>query len=152
MNSEIQTETVLPPQPPTTEQEINTENTINTNTTNTTITPVTIKTITRQQVTRNVLYTDGTFVPGKFEYVKNKNVREMFSSAWQAISAAEGWYFMAQPIASFMWSTDPQLDNINTRIRNLYDGHSGYTYGFTMRQMQLIARYGEMEYKKNNKN
>jgi hypothetical protein len=134
MNSEIQTEIVLPPQPPTNQEEIN------------------IATITRQQVTRNVLYTDGTFVPGKFEYVKNKNVREMFSTAWQAISAAEGWYFMAQPIESFMWSSNPQLDNINTRIRNLYDGHSGYTYGYTMREMQLIARYGEVEFKKNNKN
>jgi len=149
MNSEIQTETVLPPHPPTSEQEINIENTTDINTT---ITPVTIKTITRQQVTRNVLYTDGTFVPGKFEYVENKNVREMFSTAWQAISAAEGWYFMAQPIETFMWSHDPQLDNINTRIRNLYDGHSGYTYGYTMREMQLIARYGEVEFKKNNKN
>lgn len=149
MNSEIQTEIVLPPLPPTTEQERNIETT---NTINTTITPVTIKTITREQVTRNVLYTDGTFVPGKFEYVKNKNVREMFTTAWQAISAAEGWYFMAQPIESFMWSTDPQLDNINTRIRNLYDGHSGFTYGYTMREMQLIALYGEVEFKKNNKN
>jgi hypothetical protein len=134
MNSEIQTEIVLPPQPPTNQEEIN------------------IATITRQQVTRNVLYTDGTFVPGKFEYVKNKNVREMFSTAWQAISAAEGWYFMAQPIESFMWSTDPQLNKINKKIQELYDNHSGFTYGYTMREMQSIARYGEVEYKKNNKN
>ena len=151
MNSEIQSEIVLPPQPPTTEQEINIENTIHTNTTNITRTPFDIKTITRNQVTRNVLYTDGTFIPGQFTYVKNTSVREMFATAWKAINMTEGWYFMAQPIETFMWSDDPQLNIINNKIREFYDGHSGFTHGYTMRQMQHIAQNGEINFKKMNK-
>jgi hypothetical protein len=134
MNSEIQTEIVLPPQPPTNQEERN------------------IKNIIRQQVIKNVLYTDGTFVPGKFEYVKDKNFREMLVTAWQAINMTESWHFMAQPIDSFMWSDDPQLNKINKKLQELYNNHSGFTYGYTMREMQSIARYGEVEYKKNNKN
>jgi hypothetical protein len=134
MNSDSQTEIVLPPQPPTVKQEIN------------------IETIIKKQIMRNVLSTDGSFIPGKFEYVKDNNFREMLVTAWQAINITEGWYFMAQPIESFMWSDDEQLKKINNKLYELYDGHSGFTYGYTMREMQSIARYGEVEYKKNNKN
>jgi hypothetical protein len=144
MNTKIQQENILPPQAPTIEQEINIENT----TQEETIVDILI----RQKITSNVLSTDGTFIPGRFDYVKNKKVREMFATAWQAINMTEGWHFMSQPIDSFMWSDDEQLKKINNKLHELYDGHSGCTYGYTMREMQSIARCGEIQYKKNNKN
>ncbi len=44
---------------------------------------------------------------------------------------------------SFMFGEiPPQLKQINTKILELYSGHSGSSYGWTMRQMQFIAKNG----------
>lgn len=88
------------------------------------------------------------FIPGKFEYVTDESTREMLVNAWQAITETELWDFVKQEIDSFMFSTDKRLNIINNKMEQLgYSGHSGSTFGFTMRAMQYIAKNGEEKYK-----
>ena len=88
------------------------------------------------------------FVPGKFEYV-NEWDRKMFVNAWQAITLTENWEFMKADIESFMWSGDLRVDIISAKMIELgYNGHSGSSFGYTMRRMQYLAKNGEEKFKK----
>lgn len=85
---------------------------------------------------------------GQFEYVKDRHSREMLVNAWQAITLTENWDFVRQPIDSFMFSNDPRVNIIGQKMGELgYDGHSGASFGWTMRTMQYIANHGEKKYK-----
>ncbi len=52
----------------------------------------------------------------------------------------------------FMFSQHPNLDKINAAMK--YGGHSGSSYGWTMRQMEYIAKHGWtlFEFSKRNDN
>ena len=61
----------------------------------------------------------------------------------------ETWNFVKQPTESFMMSNDNRIWIITAKMEELgYNGHSGCSFGWTMRQMQYIARNGEENYKK----
>jgi hypothetical protein len=91
-----------------------------------------------------------TFVPGTFIYIKDINTREMLSNAWLAITQLELWNYMKLEVDSYMFSDDPKIMIITRQMEKLgYDNHTGYTFGFTMRTMQYIAKYGEEQYKTN---
>ena len=86
---------------------------------------------------------------GKFEYIVDKNKREMLTNAWQAITQTNTWIFMAKKIESFMFSNDPRIYEISKKMEELgYSGHSGCSFGCTMRNMQYLAQKGEEEFKK----
>jgi|LauGreDrversion4_2_1035121.scaffolds.fasta_scaffold23192_2 hypothetical protein len=86
---------------------------------------------------------------GKFEYCSN-NEREMLENAFQAISLTETWDFVKEKIESFQWSSDSRIWIISNKMVELgYDGHSGFSFGWTMRQMQYLAQNGVEEHKKN---
>ncbi len=90
---------------------------------------------------------DEAFVPGKFDYVNDWD-REMLSNAWQAITLTENWDFMKSNIESFMWSEDPRVNIISSKMVELgYNGHSGASFGYTMRRMQYIAQNGEQKFR-----
>ena len=84
---------------------------------------------------------------GKMEYIKNINTREMCIDAWQAITLTNNWDFVSQDIESFMWSSDPRIDEITEKMDKLND-HSGSSFGCTMRYMQFLSQNGEKEFKK----
>lgn len=85
---------------------------------------------------------------GKFEYISNYNDRVMFINAWQAITQTNLWDFVREPIDSFMWSDDQRLKVISKKMEELgYDGHSGISFGSTMRNMQQLAKHGENNFK-----
>ena len=85
---------------------------------------------------------------GKFEYVENICKREMLVNAWQAITLTETWDFVRQDIDSFMFSRDPRIEIISNKMVELgYTGHSGSSFGTTIRTMQFIAKYGEDVFK-----
>ena len=47
-----------------------------------------------------------------------------------------------------MFNNDITLNTIHNKMIELgYDGHSGGSFGWTMRQMQYIANHGEEKYK-----
>ena len=85
---------------------------------------------------------------GKFEYISDKYEKEMLVNAWQAITFTHNWDFVAQDISSFMWSKDPRINVIAMKMQELgYDGHSGSSFGCTMRNMQYLAKHGEEKFK-----
>ena len=86
---------------------------------------------------------------GKFEYIKDLYNREMLVNAWQAITQTNNWDFVAQEIDSFMFSNDTRIYEISMKMEELgYNGHSGCSFGCTMRNMQYLAQKGEQEFKK----
>ena len=86
---------------------------------------------------------------GQFEYVQDTHSREMLVNAWQAITSTELWDFVKQDTDTFMFSSDPRINIIGNKMVELgYGGHSGSSFGWTMRNMQYLARYGEEEFKK----
>jgi nanoRNase/pAp phosphatase (c-di-AMP/oligoRNAs hydrolase) len=85
---------------------------------------------------------------GKFEYCCESK-REMFQNAFQSITQTETWGFVKQDCESFMWSEDIRIIKISEKMEKLgYKGHSGYSFGYTMRYMQYLANHGEEEFKK----
>ena len=85
---------------------------------------------------------------GQFEYINDVHSREMLVNAWQAINLTELWDFVKQDIDSFMFSHDPRVTRIYNKMEELgYNGHSGASFGCTMRNMQYLAEYGEEKFK-----
>ena len=89
-------------------------------------------------------------ITGEFEYVKDDSTRTLLVNAYLGITMADGWDFIKQPIQSFMFSNDPKMIEIREKMWNLPNGdlHSGASFGGVMREMQLLAQYGEDEHKK----
>lgn len=85
---------------------------------------------------------------GNFDYVQNKYERKMLSTAFQAVNLTETWDFVEKPIDSFMCSGDKRVRAIYNKIEELgYHGHSGSSFGLTMRNMQQLAQKGEEAFK-----
>lgn len=81
---------------------------------------------------------------GDFSYLKSKWEIQILSNAFQAITLTESWNFMKKPIDSYSMSGDPQVRRIYNKMEELgYHGHSGCSFGCTMRDMQYIAQHGE---------
>jgi len=92
--------------------------------------------------------TNQTYTPGDFHYIKSSSTREMFSTAYQAITQLELWPYMKKDNASYMMCGDREIHRITTKIEELgYYSHSGCSFGWTMRHMQRLAKYGEENFK-----
>ena len=93
---------------------------------------------------------------GTFTYITQLNTRNMLVNCWQAIELTEMWDFIKKDPGpnGFMFSSAPELMILSKKMEELPNavGHSGFTAGWTLRQMQFIANYGEEEFKKRWKN
>jgi hypothetical protein len=87
-------------------------------------------------------------IPGDFSFVQHKETRIMFDDAYRAITKAEAWDYMKTDPGEggYMFSQSEMLTKINSCMK--YDGHSGSSYGLTMRMMQRLARIGWLEFAK----
>lgn len=86
---------------------------------------------------------------GEMNYIQNEDDKLMMTNAWQAITQTNCWNFVSQDINSFMFSDDYRVSIISRKMEELgYGGHSGCSFGFTMRNMQYLAQNGEEEFKK----
>lgn len=88
---------------------------------------------------------------GQFSYVINIHERRMLSTCWNAVNMLEAWKFLRDfpKTDSFMLSNQPLVSKIYYKIEELgYTGHSGCSFGFTLRNIQSLARHGEDEFKK----
>ena len=90
---------------------------------------------------------------GGFEFADNWS-RPYFKSAHQAISRCELWIFLKnfEPDSGrgFMFTRDvPELDRLNEEMHKdpVNGGHSGASYGCTMRNMEFIAKHGYQAFK-----
>jgi hypothetical protein len=70
----------------------------------------------------------------------------MLENAYQAITACEGWDFMKNfndNQNGFMFSSNPMTGKIMSKMEELgYSGHSGSSFGWTMRMMEFLAKHG----------
>ena len=90
--------------------------------------------------------TDVNISDAEFNYnIYDSNNRIMLKNAHQAITNAEGWVWMKNfQGQSFMFSKDAMIDKISQNMVALgYDGHSGSSYGWTMRCMEHLAKNGK---------
>ena len=70
--------------------------------------------------------------------------QEMLQDAYQAIEKTNMWEYMKQEPsggAGYTFTDDEELRAINRNLE--YVGHTGFSFGWTMRTMQNIARLGE---------
>jgi hypothetical protein len=82
----------------------------------------------------------------EFNYnIYDSNNRTMLKNAHGAITLAEGWDWIRNFNGhSFMFSNDAMIGKINKNMVSLgYDGHSGSSYGWTMRCMEYLAKNGK---------
>ena len=81
-------------------------------------------------------------------YYVDDNSRIIFENAYQAISLTEMWDYMKKDRESFMFSSDKEIEIISKKMADLgYDGHSGSSFGITMRNMEYIAKNGYHAFK-----
>ena len=82
-----------------------------------------------------------------FYFITDTHEKIMLETAYNAITSLELWDYMKTPINSYMLSSDTELHLIMNEIQKLgYDGHSGGSFGCTMREMQYIAQHGLPQY------
>jgi len=83
-----------------------------------------------------------------FNYTDDHS-RVMLENAYTAISLTEMWDYMKKNSDSYMFSSDKEIKIISDKMEELgYRGHSGASFGLTMRNMQFIALHGLEEHKK----
>lgn len=84
----------------------------------------------------------------RFNFIENPHEKVMLETAYNAITSLELWDYMKRPTyGGYMMSSDKEVDLIMREIQKLgYDGHSGGSFGCTMRDMQYIAQHGLSEY------
>ena len=85
---------------------------------------------------------------GKFEFVDDYS-REYFVSAHKTITRCKLWDWLRNytpnPDRGFMYSQNvPELEYLNSELMKdpINQGHSGSSYGITMRNMEYIAKNG----------
>ncbi len=75
--------------------------------------------------------------------------RKMYETAFNAITQLELWPYVNNfNSKSFMFSNSEEVDRIYNKIEELgYGGHSGASFGFTMRTMEYIGKNGLAKFK-----
>lgn len=89
---------------------------------------------------------------GKFEYIKCEYTRNMLINAFQAITISEMWDFVKKgppKNTGFIFCEGPEIYKILDAMDKCSPkiGHSGATFGITLREMQYLATHGEKNYK-----
>ena len=86
---------------------------------------------------------------GDFTFLSSESERAMLQDAMEAMGRVEGsWEYLARPDVpsietGFMFSKDALLSKIGNEVdKEGKIGHSGSSYGWTMRQMEFIAKNG----------
>ena len=97
----------------------------------------------KEEIHEPLLIDDVNLGDGKMDYILNINDKLMMTNAWQAITQTNNWDFVAEDIDSFMFSEDPRITQISIKMKELGYGHSGCSFGCTMRNMQYLAQKGE---------
>jgi hypothetical protein len=91
------------------------------------------------------------FGDGKFCFI-DEYLRPYLENAHWAITQCELWDWLRRYSPpdgkGFMFSTTPELERINKKMfeQDIAGGHSGSSYGCTMRAMEYIAKNGYEKY------
>ena len=86
---------------------------------------------------------------GDFSFIQDSMTRTMLQEAWTAVEKVDAWNDLkSQDVpgeGGFMFSRHPVVQKISDALVDT-TGHSGGSWGWTMRQMQSIAKNGWEEY------
>ena len=86
---------------------------------------------------------------GNFKYIKDNHSREMIENGYNAVNQTNTWDFLKKSIESYTFSDAPEAQLIYKKMEELgYHGHSGCSFGWTMRNLQSIAINGEINFKR----
>jgi hypothetical protein len=91
---------------------------------------------------------DTNITDAEFNTIADEHSRIMLKNAHQAITSTEYWHYMRTfSEQSFMFSGSPTVSAIMKKMSELgYDGHSGCSFGWTMRQMEFLAKNGKQAF------
>ena len=91
---------------------------------------------------------DTNITDAEFNTIPDEHSRFMLRNAHQAITSTEYWDYMRTfNEQSFMFSNSPAVSRIMTKMSDLgYDGHSGCSFAWTMRQMEFLAKNGKQAF------
>jgi hypothetical protein len=88
--------------------------------------------------------------PGDFVFIDDEHTRNMLSLTYQAVTNTNSWDFMKsftpEKEKGFMFTSNSQLNIISSECEKLGCGHSGGSWGFSMRTMEYIAKKGWENY------
>jgi hypothetical protein len=87
-----------------------------------------------------------------FSFITNKHTRALVSNGYTAVNQLELWSWMKDfdpKNGGFMFSEHPNVMMIMQKMESLPDapGHSGFSFGTTMRYLEYIAKNGMDKYK-----
>lgn len=89
-----------------------------------------------------------------FEFIESQDTRNMIENGYQSINCLELWNFLStfepEEGKGFMFSDCEEINKICQKMEELPNppGHSGASFGVTMRHLQFIAKNGLDNYKK----
>ena len=87
------------------------------------------------------------FIPGKFDYIEESSYRDLLVNGYQSINILELWDYMKKDTYSYMLSCDREITMICEKMSDLGVNHSGASFGWIMRTLQYITKYGEQKFK-----
>jgi hypothetical protein len=88
-----------------------------------------------------------------FSFIKAEMTRNFIINGYDAVSQLELWeWFKSYTLGEnegFMFNSNPNVTKIGNKMHQLPDspGHSGSSFGFTMRHLHYIAQNGLDQYK-----
>ncbi len=86
-----------------------------------------------------------TIARGDFTFIQDKHRRTMLKEAWVAVEKADAWHDLKSIDVpgedGFMFSKHPAVKRISEALVDTI-GHSGGSWGWTMRRMEYIAKNG----------
>jgi hypothetical protein len=85
-----------------------------------------------------------TYKFGDFSFIKDKLSRDLIEDMFEMVNSNNKWHLfdIDPPEGKGFWN-DPEINKYMCKI-----GHSGFSYGYTMRQIQLIHKEGWDNYVK----
>jgi hypothetical protein len=93
------------------------------------------------------------YAEGDFSFVEDGHERMMLKSMYDAVTITENWAKLrdAPTQGSFMFPKDPVVIKMTSELEKAdeFKGHSGSSFGWTIRNIELIAKSGWAAFCKN---
>ena len=91
-------------------------------------------------------------ITGTFDYIKDAHVKKMLINCWQAVLLTNTFYFFKEKpekTQGYLFSQAPEIKIIISQMKKLpnFVDHTGFTFVWTLRQINYIVIHGEEKYK-----
>lgn len=102
---------------------------------------------TNRPVKKNDAIKQNHFIGGKFNYIKNEQLKTLLKIGYQTIDELNLWEYIAQPYENFMTENNVLVKWIKHCIVEKDDSFPEDLFNWLMLQLQFIAEHGENEYR-----